>query len=177
MAGFGNAFRELAQAQESGNNEGLASRVETHIAKATEATTRARLVDQEAGYAADIAAVIKGAGMNDNDPALDAASSKFDNAQTMAEKAEAVGMVKDVVNAKRLSDKDALIKSKTDEAAQTREQTLKETNALDLSAPGAGGTGGGGNNNDENLTGVKRMGDALDKEGGLVAYIAQKKQR
>ena len=167
-AGFGNALRELAQSQESGNNDGLASRVEGHLAKATEASTQARMTDRQTGYSQEIAKAIEDAGMDENDPSLNEASILFSNAQTMAEKSDAVTLVVRITDAKILSDDRAKAKANAKTAEEVREETLKETNARDLMPSGAGS--GGGGNNSNNISNSQVIAKGLEEAGGLEAW-------
>ena len=98
MAGVTDVLKEMAQSQENGNNEGLASRVDTIFSKASEESTQVRLQDTQTRYSGEIASAIKDAGMDENDPSLREADELFTNATTMAGKAEAVTMVKDITN-------------------------------------------------------------------------------
>ena len=125
MAGATDVLKEMAHSQENGNNEGLSSRVDTIFSKASEESTQVRLQDTQTRYSGEIASAIKDAGMDENDPSLREADELFTNATTMAGKAEAVTMVKDITNAKRLSDSEARVTAQTQAADETREKTLK----------------------------------------------------
>lgn len=164
VAGIGDALKELAQAQERGDNEGLASRVETHIDTATKTAAQARLAGREQGYINTINGLIETQSLDVNATDVSTARTLFNNATTEAEMKDAVAMIKDLAHTKEISDIKTQLKERDVTVAKTREDTLKETNAKDL-LPGAGNIGGGSNTDNRPNRQVIQQG--IEKAGGL----------